>query len=225
MSEWGVIDIHGTPYHTVAKRVADFRASSDTDWTIKTTIVDHVPDTYCVVTAEILDPEGRTIATGHAYENANALGYMGASMLEVCETSAVGRALAFAGFAGTQSEIASADEMQRRSPDMPTSRVKANKIMTAIVEKANAEDHWGVLEIWDELGDGDHAQREKQQLWLMGNLDRVNVKKVNASLKIAQDEKNDTPDPNLVDPLPWNPGEKREKDTHREQVRAAKNGV
>ena len=132
--EWGVIEIRGNDYRTVARRVADFR-SDYPDWPIKTKILDHVPDTYAVMSATIRNSEGRVVATGHAYENAAALGYMGPSMLEVCETSAVGRALAFAGYGGSQSEIASADEIQRRNPESGVSKIISTRFKEGAPEQ------------------------------------------------------------------------------------------
>ena len=214
-TQWGVVDIHGTPYHTVAKRIADFRAKYpvESGWRIRTKVLVREPDVV-VMRATISDPEGRAVANGYAQEEIGAMAKgMISSVLEVCETSAVGRALAFAGFGGNQSEIASADEMQRRVPENSVSRQKLYKIMRELVAKADDDDAWGVLEIWDEL-------HEDQRLYLMQQaFDRVNLEKVNKCLEVAQTARNEATDPNFIDPLPQKVSE---KDARREAVRAAK---
>ena len=186
--EWGVIEIHGVDYHTVAKRVADFRQDHvlDAGWSIQTKILDHVPDTYIVTQAEIVNPEGRIVATGHAYENANQLRNMAASMLEVAETSAVGRALAFAGLAGSKSEIASADEMQRRSliEEGRMSKPKTTKIVNALVDCADKDDFAGCLEAWEELD-------QPEMAWINSQMDSVNRKKVGEAIKQGRTDRGD----------------------------------
>jgi hypothetical protein len=59
--------------------------------------------------AEIIDKDGRTIATGYAEEHRTASQINRTSALENCETSAIGRALANFGLGG--GEYASADEV------------------------------------------------------------------------------------------------------------------
>ena len=59
--------------------------------------------------AVITDADGRQLSSGIAEERRNASKINQTSATENCETSAVGRALAFFGMAGT--EIASADEV------------------------------------------------------------------------------------------------------------------
>jgi sulfur carrier protein ThiS len=103
----GLVDIHGREYKTVALRVNEFRAEYG-DFAIETDIVE-ATDKIVVMRAVIKDTTGRVIATGHAEENRSASAINKTSAMENCETSAVGRALAFFGLAG--SEIASADEV------------------------------------------------------------------------------------------------------------------
>jgi len=108
----GIIMIHGTPYKTVAKRVEEFRAQYriDDGWSIETAREDGREDPNVIVfVARIVDPAGKVVAVGHAEERRDANKINRTSALEVCETSAIGRALASAGYAG--SEYASADEV------------------------------------------------------------------------------------------------------------------
>ena len=104
----GVVNIHGKEYKTVAKRVDEFRSAHKTDLSIITSLVDRDENTV-VMKAEILDKDGRVIATGYAEEHRTASQINRTSALENCETSAIGRALANFGLGG--GEYASADEV------------------------------------------------------------------------------------------------------------------
>lgn len=103
----GTVNIHGKEYKTVALRVSEFRQAKP-DWTITTDLIS-ANDELVVMKAAILDETGRCIATGYAEEYRSASKINRTSALENCETSAIGRALAAAGLAGT--EYASADEV------------------------------------------------------------------------------------------------------------------
>ena len=108
------IEIHGKQYKTVAERVAEFEAMCLTQGVkarYRTEVIHHDDQRVIVkATVGVLDPDGGTswIANGHGEEKREGQ-INRTSALENAETSAVGRALAFAGFAGT--EIASADEL------------------------------------------------------------------------------------------------------------------
>ena len=106
----GVIRLHGRQYKTVALRVQEFRLSHPISegWAISTNLV-HCNADNVLFRAVITDPQGREIAVGYAEEQRTSKGINATSALENFETSAIGRALAAAGFAGT--EYASADEL------------------------------------------------------------------------------------------------------------------
>ena len=103
----GVVSIHGKQYLTVAKRINDFREAY-ASYGIHTEVIS-IDQEMVVVKATISDEAGREISSGLAEENRRSSKINSTSALENCETSAVGRALAFFGLAGT--EIASADEV------------------------------------------------------------------------------------------------------------------
>ena len=103
----GIVSIHGKSYRTVALRVNEFRSAYQ-DWGIHTEVVS-VSDQSVVMKAWITDPDGRVRGVGHAEEWRAASKINSTSALENCETSALGRALAAIGLAGT--EYASADEV------------------------------------------------------------------------------------------------------------------
>lgn len=103
----GVVNIHGKQYLTVARRTNDFRERHP-DYGIHTEILS-IDDATVVCRATITDEAGRQISSGIAEESRTSSRINQTSAVENCETSAVGRALAFFGMAGT--EIASADEV------------------------------------------------------------------------------------------------------------------
>lgn len=105
----GEVPIHGKTYLTVARRVDDFRKSEEfKGWSIETELVS-AEDSMVVMKSTIRDSDGKVAATGYAEEDRSFGKINKTSALENCETSAVGRALAFLGLGGT--EIASADEV------------------------------------------------------------------------------------------------------------------
>ena len=69
-----------------------------------------IDDDQCVMKAIIISPENKVIATGHGCEFKASSQINKTSYVENCETSAIGRALAVLGLAGT--EFASANEVQ-----------------------------------------------------------------------------------------------------------------
>ena len=103
----GIVPIHGKQYKTVAYRVNEFR-QLHADYTVSTELVE-ANDTLVVMKASISNDQGRLLATGFAEEVRAASKINRTSALENAETSAIGRALAALGLAGT--EYASADEV------------------------------------------------------------------------------------------------------------------
>ncbi len=111
MVDTGVVDIRGKQYKTVGLRVTEFRKEYPVrdGWAIRTDLKECTEDSVLFV-ASIIDPKDHVVATGHAHETWESQ-INRTSAVENCETSAIGRALANAGFVG--SEYASADEVQR----------------------------------------------------------------------------------------------------------------
>ena len=100
------VNIHGKEYKTVAERLAEVASDTKGKYSLKTKVIGGVNGT--VLMKATLELERGTFV-GHAYEREDA-GYINkTSHVENCETSAIGRALASAGYAG--SEFASADEV------------------------------------------------------------------------------------------------------------------
>tara|TARA_R100001594_G_scaffold143731_1_gene192054 strand:+ start:28 stop:615 length:588 start_codon:yes stop_codon:yes gene_type:complete len=100
------VKIHGKDYKTVAERVTEFHNDHKDKKSIITEII-QFKDGIVVVKAVIKIAED--VFCGHAYEDIGSSPINTTSALENCETSAIGRALASAGYLG--SEFASADEL------------------------------------------------------------------------------------------------------------------
>ena len=108
MSNTGIVNIRGKEYQTVALRVQKFREAHP-DWELSTEIIE-ANEKLVIMQARIYNTDGKCIATGHAEEFRAASQINSTSALENAETSAIGRALAAAGWGGT--EFASANEVQ-----------------------------------------------------------------------------------------------------------------
>ena len=97
-------------YETVAERVQKFRDACPISegWALTTQI--NFPDKNMVLAiAQMVNPNGSTVATGTAEEVRNANYINKTSAVENAETSAIGRCLFAAGFGG--GEFCSADEL------------------------------------------------------------------------------------------------------------------
>ncbi len=107
MTNNGIVNIHGKEYMTVARRV-ELAHESKTLESVETEVISHDP---IVVRAKVT-------VSGKAFTGISAVNTDSPKMIErqnpyeVAETSAVGRALGFAGY-GVIESIASADEVIR----------------------------------------------------------------------------------------------------------------
>ena len=105
------VNIQGKEYATVNERVAEAHEKWDGNLSIKTKVLESI-DGFVRVKATIThtNDAGTHVFVGHAEEQIGSSFINEKSALENAETSAVGRALAFAGFS-TDASIASADEV------------------------------------------------------------------------------------------------------------------
>jgi hypothetical protein len=112
------VEIHGKQYVTVAERIAQMHdAGVEGGEMIVSTEIVRDTDTSISIKATVTCAAGTF--SGHATSRYEAGGIEGQSPLEVAETSAIGRALGFAGY-GSVEGIASADEVvvaQARTSD------------------------------------------------------------------------------------------------------------
>lgn len=102
-------DIKGKKYAEVSERLLAFRKLNP-NGRIITEIVDKTENDV-TIKASIFDENEKQLATGYASEVKKGL-VNSISMLENCETSAIGRALGFCGF-GIDGGIASGQDMQK----------------------------------------------------------------------------------------------------------------
>ena len=141
------VKIHNKEYITVAERVADFHKDHKENRSIITEII-QFKDGIVVVKAVV--KIGDDVFTGHAYEDIGSSKINTTSALENCETSAIGRALASAGYIAT--EFASADELVNAlaqqadgttnvapSPKKTTSTDEASSKQKGFILKLNRE--------------------------------------------------------------------------------------
>lgn len=106
-SNENAISIHGKSYNLVSDRIAFARRNLGSRLTIKNQIVSIDAETVVFKTSVFID--GKLIATAHAEENRKASKINQTSALEVCETSAAGRALGMCGI--SNDNLCSADEL------------------------------------------------------------------------------------------------------------------
>ena len=105
------VNIQGKEYATVNERVAEAHEKWEGNLSIRTRVLESI-DGFVRVKATIKhkNDAGTHVFVGHAEEQIGSSFINKTSALENAETSAVGRALAFAGFS-TDASIASADEV------------------------------------------------------------------------------------------------------------------
>jgi hypothetical protein len=163
----GIVKIHGKEYKTVALRVAEFRAAHP-DYTISTELVE--ANDVLVIMKATVSAAGMVIATGHAEEVRAASKINSQAAMEVAESSAVGRALAFFGLAGEELSIASADEVahaiqqqQDTGPIMAHNEaLQRNYASVYFIKEHLALKAWeAVAEAWGEISNDD-----KKALWV-----------------------------------------------------------
>lgn len=132
-----MINIHGKEYATVAHRIAVLRRNLGAKAKIETEVISIDKDT--VVCKATISLNGVVIATGLAEEKRTASRINQTSALENCESSAVGRALAFCGI--TNDQIASAEEVSAAIEQQD------KKIQSALKD-LNAVSHAGNFKEW-----------------------------------------------------------------------------
>ena len=110
------VKIHGKEYMTVAERITLLHKNEKNPFSILTELVsweNGIVIMKATLIIKVLNPEGDFLLdrcfNGYAYESESASMINKTSALENAETSAIGRALASAGYLGT--EFCSADEL------------------------------------------------------------------------------------------------------------------
>lgn len=132
------ISIHGKEYMPVSERVKDLHADENNKKiSISTEILSHDP---VLVKATVKTSKG--IFMGHSAAN-SAKSIEAANPYEVAETSAIGRALGFAGY-GIVEGIASADEMDKggyvKAEEPKVTTFQLQKIAILLKEKGRTKE-------------------------------------------------------------------------------------
>ena len=148
------IEIHGKQYVTVAERIQMLHDSDLMEISLNTDIIHD--DEQSVVMKTTLEIDGN-VFTGIAQEFKGSSNINKTSAHENCETSAVGRALGFAGYGSVES-IASADEVAHAVANQEP-KLASDKQIKYIKKLAEEKD----MEITDE-------QYEKMTMEEAGNL-------------------------------------------------------
>jgi hypothetical protein len=137
-------NIKGKEYVEVNERVKAFRKLYPNG--VIYTNIENIENGVCIIKAQVgfYDEEGgiRWLACGTAYEKEGSTFINKTSFIENCETSAVGRALGFAGI-GIDTSIASKEEVENAIENQPKqiNSTKASAIKELIKRKgANLEE-------------------------------------------------------------------------------------
>lgn len=132
------VDIKGKKYAMVNERVQAFRELCP-GGCIETELINN-ENGICVVKATIKDEENFTVATGLAFESQSASFINKTSYIENCETSAIGRALGFAGI-GVDESLATADEVANaiKNQDEKPITEKQFNFLNSLIKKANVD--------------------------------------------------------------------------------------
>ena len=124
-------DIKGKEYAEVNQRIKAFRMVYPQGM-IETQMLS-CENGVCVFKANVYEPTGVLLGTGHAYEKENSTFINKTSYIENCETSAVGRALGMAGF-GIDVSVASAEEVANAIQNQEVTQEEADLASSIPVE-------------------------------------------------------------------------------------------
>jgi hypothetical protein len=108
MTKLKTINIKGKKYVEVNERLKYFRSNYPNH--SLTSQITHIDSEMVVIKSDIINENGKVLATGHAHEEKSASFINKTSYVENCETSSWGRALANFGI-GIDESVASANEV------------------------------------------------------------------------------------------------------------------
>lgn len=129
------IKIHGRDYYPVAERLKEFREKHGHEFSIESQIIE-LSDDLVTIQASI-KKDGVVISDGIAHKKSTWGGVHAKNHIEFCQTSAIGRALAYFGI-GVTDDIASADEMQ--GADLPKAGYEQISLIESLLQKASIPD-------------------------------------------------------------------------------------
>ncbi|HST24108.1 MAG TPA: hypothetical protein VLR90_23600 [Blastocatellia bacterium] len=186
-------------YVTVAERIEKFYQRHE-NGRIVTHIVEHDAERgFILMRAEIYRSADDALpaATGHAYEFKSEGYVQRTSYIEVCETSAVGRALAMAGFE-VRRGIASREEMEKaaraaraepaREKEKPAPAQPAKPAQQApnVNQPATDEQKQDILDLLEMLQPGDRRAQRRVLVEMTGKESRDDLTQHDASSLITK---------------------------------------
>jgi hypothetical protein len=189
-------------YVTVAERIEKFYERYP-EGRIITHIIEHDPERgFILMRAEVYRnaDDALPAATGHAYELKTEGYVQRTSYIEVGETSAVGRALAMAGFE-VRRGIASREEMEKsaRKPEPPREREKpapqsksapaaepAAQPTAQTSQPASDEQKQQILDLLEDLRPGDRRAQRRMLVEMTGKESRDDLSQKEAADLIAK---------------------------------------
>jgi hypothetical protein len=186
-------------YVTVAERIEKFYQRHE-NGRIVTHIVEHDAERgFILMRAEIYRSADDALpaATGHAYEFKSEGYVQRTSYIEVCETSAVGRALAMAGFE-VRRGIASREEMEKaaraaraepareKEKPAPAQPAKPAQQATNANQPATDEQKQDILDLLEMLQPGDRRAQRRVLVEMTGKESRDDLTQHDASSLITK---------------------------------------
>ena len=135
-------DIRGKQYAEVNQRIKAFRMLYPGGY-VRTEILSNECDDkglhVCVMRATVgyVDEQGdHVLGTGHAYEHENSTNINRTSYIENCETSCVGRALAFGCALGVDVSIASGEEVEKAIEQQEGAKKISAPMVAGVIREA-----------------------------------------------------------------------------------------
>ena len=161
-----VINIKGKNYRLVADRVKQFRSMKEYEGYCLHTELLHFDGTFIILKGQVLDGNGMVISEGIASEKVGSSFINETSWSENCQTSAIGRALAFLNEDLMGDSFPSADEMNYAMSGQDKIKTKVDCICE-IIQTAKTENE--LRSLWEtnnvkwknEFGDNSFPRIEK----------------------------------------------------------------
>lgn len=150
-------NIKGKQYVEVNQRLLYFRQNEKySGWSIENEIVS-MSNESVVMRCIVRNADGVVIASAHAQEDRTSSMINKTSYVENCETSAVGRALAFVDAIGVETSIASAEEVgmaiakQESAPVTAKPEIKGDDVFQKAVEHLKSTDKEARTNAYDSI--------------------------------------------------------------------------
>ena len=140
-----VVNIKGKNYRLVADRVKQFRKDYE-GHRLETEML-HFDGTHLILKVTVMDHDGAVLSDGIAAEKVGSSNINQTSFAENCQTSAVGRALAFLDENLMGDSLPSADEMTGAINQQSVQKVKVDAICD-VLRICKSEDQ--LKELWEQ---------------------------------------------------------------------------